>query len=239
MSKLCKSCGEYYEGEFCDKCGYGNPNIKTKSADKYKKYRKPERFRSEEDKAYYKSIDDEQAKSAPRRAPKAGIKTLAIVIVIAVGLLIFALVRAGVIFSESRDKVVEKYFSAIQSENFEDFISCFPSEIKADYENDLKQSGLAKDKYLGELYKDFEDMYGKGYKIEVKFGNEKELEKSEYSMSEYKKQYGSAPSISQAYEMAVTVKFSGSKKKEEFPMYICVGKCSGKWKILSTEGGEQ
>ena len=22
MSKLCKSCGNYYEGDHCDKCGY-------------------------------------------------------------------------------------------------------------------------------------------------------------------------------------------------------------------------
>ena len=37
MSKLCKSCGNYYEGDHCDKCGYGDPNLKTHAADKYKK----------------------------------------------------------------------------------------------------------------------------------------------------------------------------------------------------------
>jgi len=45
MSKLCKSCGNYYEGDHCDKCGYGDPNLKTHAADKYKKPTKPERFR--------------------------------------------------------------------------------------------------------------------------------------------------------------------------------------------------
>ena len=44
MSKLCKSCGNYYEGDHCDKCGYGDPNLKTHAADKYKKPTKPERF---------------------------------------------------------------------------------------------------------------------------------------------------------------------------------------------------
>ena len=37
MSKICKSCGEYYDGEYCTKCGYGNKSIKVKSVDKYKK----------------------------------------------------------------------------------------------------------------------------------------------------------------------------------------------------------
>lgn len=46
MSKLCKSCGNYYEGDHCDKCGYGDPNLKTHAADKYKKPTKPERFRT-------------------------------------------------------------------------------------------------------------------------------------------------------------------------------------------------
>lgn len=51
MSKLCKSCGNYYEGDHCDKCGYGDPNLKTHAADKYKKPTKPERFRTEEEKS--------------------------------------------------------------------------------------------------------------------------------------------------------------------------------------------
>ena len=38
MSKLCKSCGNYYEGDHCDKCGYGDPNLKTHAADKSKKH---------------------------------------------------------------------------------------------------------------------------------------------------------------------------------------------------------
>lgn len=53
MSKLCKSCGNYYEGDHCDKCGYGDPNLKTHAADKYKKPTKPERFRTEEEKELY------------------------------------------------------------------------------------------------------------------------------------------------------------------------------------------
>ena len=53
MSKLCKSCGNYYEGDHCDKCGYGDPNLKTHAADKYKKPTKPKRFRTEEEKGLY------------------------------------------------------------------------------------------------------------------------------------------------------------------------------------------
>ena len=52
MSKLCKSCGNYYEGDHCDKCGYGDPNLKTHAADKYKKPTKPERFRPRRKKSF-------------------------------------------------------------------------------------------------------------------------------------------------------------------------------------------
>ena len=234
MSKLCKSCGQYYDGEYCDKCGYGNPDIKTKADKKYKKATKPKKFQTEEDKALYAEWEAEknQGKPAPRDS-KAGIKVLIIAIVVAVCLVLYMLVKAGVIFTGSKTGAIEKNFKSVQTENYDDFISCFPSEIKKDYEADRKESGLDKKAYMSALYKDFRDIYGEGYKINVSFGNEKKLDKDEYNLKEYKAQYGSTPDISEVWEITAKLEFSGSKQTDEVSLYICVGKCSGQWKILS------
>ena len=78
MSKLCKSCGNYYEGDHCDKCGYGDPNLKTHAADKYKKPTKPERFRTEEEKELYAEWEKEKKEDTEIKRhydPNAGKKT--------------------------------------------------------------------------------------------------------------------------------------------------------------------
>ena len=88
MSKLCKSCGNYYEGDHCDKCGYGDPNLKTHAADKYKKPTKPERFRTEEEKELYAEWEKEKKEDTEIKRhydPNAGKKTLAIVAVVVIG----------------------------------------------------------------------------------------------------------------------------------------------------------
>ena len=56
MAKICKSCGSYYKGSYCEKCGYGKPDTKSKSLEKFKKAtpKKPVRFMTEEEKAAVK-----------------------------------------------------------------------------------------------------------------------------------------------------------------------------------------
>lgn len=51
MAKVCKSCGNFYKGDFCDKCGYGKEGTKSKVLEKYKKAtpKKPVRFMTEEE----------------------------------------------------------------------------------------------------------------------------------------------------------------------------------------------
>mgnify|MGYP006966652085 CR=1 FL=1 len=91
MSKLCKSCGNYYEGDHCDKCGYGDPNLKTHAADKYKKPTKPERFRTEEEKELYAEWEKEKKEDTEIKRhydPNAGKKTLAIVAVVVIGVIV-------------------------------------------------------------------------------------------------------------------------------------------------------
>ena len=237
MSKICKSCGNYYEGDYCDKCGYGDPNLKTHSADKYKKPTKSPRFQTEEDKAVYaKWQQEKQEENGMKRHydPNAGKKTLIIVAVVVVAIIFAALYKSGVIFSSTRTDVVEKYFKAIEESDFESFVDCFPKEMKNEYEAQRKEGGYGEEQVMKEvLYADFIETYGEGYTIDVSFGKETKLDKSEYDMSEYKAFYGSAPTISEAYELVVNVTFSGSKGSEDAKLYMYVGKCSGKWKIFN------
>ena len=113
MSKLCKSCGNYYEGDHCDKCGYGDPNLKTHAADKYKKPTKPERFRTEEEKELYAEWEKEKKEDTEIKRhydPNAGKKTLAIVAVVVIGVIVAVLYKSGVIFNShayvERDSII-------------------------------------------------------------------------------------------------------------------------------------
>ena len=36
-TRICKSCGAEYKGEYCDKCGYGKPDVTSKALEKMKK----------------------------------------------------------------------------------------------------------------------------------------------------------------------------------------------------------
>ena len=234
MSKLCKSCGQYYDGDYCDKCGYGNPDIKTKADKKYKKPAKPKKFRTDEDNALYKQWEDE--KNGGKRKPKdekAGIKVLIFALIVAMVLIVYLLIKSGVISLGSKTGIIEKYFKAVQTEDYDKFVSCFPDEIKEDYDRDRQSSGLDKEKYMSELFADFREMYGDDYKIALSFGNEKQLGKDEYDWKSYTDEYGSKPDVSEVWEITAKVKFSGSKDNDEVSLYICVGKCMGRWKVLS------
>ena len=128
MSKLCKSCGNYYEGDHCDKCGYGDPNLKTHAADKYKKPTKPERFRTEEEKELYAEWEKEKKEDTEIKRhydPNAGKKTLAIVAVVVIGVIVAVLYKSGVIFSSTKTEVIEKYFKSIQTSDFDSFVVLF------------------------------------------------------------------------------------------------------------------
>lgn len=246
MSKLCKSCGNYYDGDFCDKCGYGKKATASKAAAKYKKATKPQRFQTEEEKALYAKWEKEKQKEKNKKKQakvknkakgkkhsKANVIILAAVAVFAGVLIFVALYQSGVIFSNTRTQLVEDYFQAVQNSDYEKFIKCFPKEIKKDYEADKEQSGLSDREYLDVLYGDFKETYGSDYTIEIEFGKETQLSSSEYDLSDYREQYGSVPNLSEVYEMVVNVKFKGSLDEEEAKLYIDVGKCSGKWRIFN------
>lgn len=121
MSKLCKSCGNYYEGDHCDKCGYGDPNLKTHAADKYKKPTKPERFRTEEEKELYAEWEKEKKEDTEIKRhydPNAGKKTLAIVAVVVIGVIVAVLYKSGVIFNSTKTEVIKKILQVHTDKRF-------------------------------------------------------------------------------------------------------------------------
>ena len=237
MAKVCKSCGEMYSGKYCDKCGYGDPKLKnSKAAVKYKKATKPERFRSEDDKAVYAKWEKERLEARKQRRnfdKNAGVKTLIITAVVFVAVVVVVLWRSGVIFKSDKRDVVKQYFASIQNSDFDKFIDCFPSDMKDEYEQQRKEGGYSKEDVMKKvLYSSFIEQYGEGYTISVKFGKETKLEKDDYDLEEYKKAYGRKPNISEAYELVVNVTFSGTKDTQEAKLYIYVGRVGPSWKIF-------
>ena len=236
MGKICKSCGSYYSGDWCDKCGYGKPAGVSESVKKYRKAakRKPERMQTAEDKKLYAKWAKEEREEAveKRQDPKAQQHFLIVVVLAAVIVLFIALYRSGKIFSNTREEVVGQYFDSIRDGDFDKFVKCFPKEIKRDYESDMMDSGLSEDDYMKALYQDLADQYGEGYSINIKLGNETQLNADDYDMSGYKAQYGSAPKLSEVYEMVVNVSFRGSKGSDEAKLYLYVGKTGGYWRIF-------
>jgi len=230
MAKECKSCGNYYNGDYCEKCGYGK-KVTSKSAAKYKKATKPERFRTAEDSKLYAEWDKER-KEQSRSDPNRNKKFLILVLIIFIAMVLFVLYQSGVIFSNTRTEVIEQYFTAVQNKDYDKFVKCHAKEIRDEYESDRKSMGLSKSDAMEYLYGDLDTEYGEGFKIDVQFGRETKLDKDDYDLTEYKEQYGTAPSISDAYEMYVTVTFSGSKAADTANLYIYVVKTSGFWRII-------
>ncbi|WP_417122183.1 hypothetical protein, partial [Ruminococcus bicirculans (ex Wegman et al. 2014)] len=166
--------------------------------------------------------------------PNAGKKTLVIVAVVVIGVIVAVLYKSGVIFNSTKTEVIEKYFKSIQTSDFDSFVECFPNEMKNEYEQQRTEGGYGKEQVMKEvLYGDFIESYGSDYTIDVSFGRETKLKESEYDLSEYKSFYGSAPNVSEAYEIVTNVTFKGSKGSEDAKLYIYVGKCSGKWCIFN------
>lgn len=154
--------------------------------------------------------------------------------VVVIGVIVAVLYKSGVIFSSTKTEVIEKYFKSIQTSDFDSFVECFPKEMKNEYEQQRTEGGYGKEQVMKEvLYGDFIESYGSDYTIDVSFGRETKLDKSEYDLSEYKSFYGSAPNVSEAYEIVTNVTFKGSKGSEDAKLYIYVGKCSGKWCIFN------
>ena len=239
MGKICKSCGNYYSGEYCDKCGYGKPAGVAESVKKYRKAarNKPPRMQTEEDKKLYAkwAKEEKQEQLTKRTDPKAKLHFLIVVVIAAMIVTGFALYKSGAVFSNTKEDIIEQYFSSISHSDFDKFVKCFPKEIKREYEDDRQASGLGKEEYMKALYGEFTESYGEGYSINVKFGDTTPLSAEDYDMSAYKEQHGSAPKLSEVCEVVTNVEFRGTKGSQTSKLYIYVGRTNGYWHIFGMD----
>lgn len=237
MAKTCKSCGKEYKGEFCEHCGYGDPNLKTKAADKYKKSSTPVRFMTaEQKKEYYENLKKEQRERAAgkKKRDKKMVVTLIVLAAAALLLIFGTLFGTGVIgFNEKNTDVVVKYLDAINERDFDKYVSCFPKEMKKDYEKDLAESGYSEKEYMEQFNSDFAEQYGDDFTIGYQIGKTELM--TEYSLEGYKEAYGVTPNVTEAYLVVTDVTFKGSKGEETFKMNCYVGKVGRRWKLFNME----
>jgi hypothetical protein len=238
MAKTCKSCGKEYKGEYCEHCGYGNPNLKTHAADKYKKSTTPVRFMTPEQKEEYynelkKKREEETAGGRRKRNPK--MFRLMIVMIIAAVLIVFGtLFGTGVIgFNEKSSDVVVKYLEAVNERDFDDYVSCFTKEMRKDYESDLAETGYTEEEYMEAFNADFAEEYGDDFTITYDILNEDTI--TEYSLDGYEEAYGTTPNITEACLVVTDVTFSGSNGSEQFRMNFYTGKVGRHWKLFNIE----
>lgn len=236
--KICKSCGKEYKGEYCEHCGYGNPDIKTKAAEKYKKIQKPLRHMTEEEKEEYLKAQKEKPQKIKNTAPKKAVKIIVgiVCVLIIAALVLFVLYKRGYIGgSEEKEDVAAKYFQSISDRNFEDFLSCFPPALKDAYEQSAKELGLESNKALDTLYSDYNETYGNDFKINTKLGKAKTVESDaiEDYENEYKELYDEKINVSEAYVISATAAIQGSVSSKDVYYEIYTAKIGGKWYVVN------
>lgn len=221
MSRECKSCGRYFNGDKCDNCGW-EPKSGTIIMNEG----------STEERAESLQSHSEDIVSERHSDPNAGKNFLLTVAAAAVVLVVFALWKSGAIFSNTREEVVTQYFKAISEGDYDSFVKCFPKEIKADYEHDRVESGLDKKAYMQGLYGDMYSAYGSKFTIKAIITSEEKLDKSEYDMTAYTEQYGTSPELDEVYEVVTDVEFSGELSSDKALLCLYVAHSGGRWRIF-------
>ena len=240
MAKICKSCGSYYKGSYCDKCGYGKPETKSKVLEKYKKAtpKKPVRFMTEEEKAAVRITP--KADAAVRRSdPNARRNLLIAVVVVTLGVIVFVLIDRGLLFSNKKEDVISQYYTALENNDFDKFIDTMPSEIKDVYKNERSELGLSGEDYMRRFKEPLREVYGDGLTVSFSIGREEQLDKEKdaavFDLTAYKEHYGSAPSVSEIYIVHIEVTYSGSISTETVQYDCYIAKTGWKWKIFNME----
>ena len=245
MAKTCKSCGAFYSGEYCDKCGYGKPDVKSKSLEKLKKQarRKPDRFMSAEEKqkayAAERREREKRRQSGARAAadPNGRRNLLIAVAVVTVIVVLYALISGGVIFNGSKNDVIEQYFRALDENDFDKFTKAVAPEIEDIYKKERSDLGLGKEEYMKRFKQDLEAYYGTGLTISVSIGREEELDKEDFDemLAGYKEAYGSNPRLREAYVVYCEVTYSGSERTETVQYEVYAGRRFLKWRLYNVE----
>lgn len=239
MPKVCKSCGKEYKGEYCEHCGYGNPDIEIKAAKKYKT-KTPERFLPPEEQERLAKERLAQGKKPKTKTnkQKRNQKILLIVLVLAVaGIIFFVLYNQGILFKNDPEELVNQYFTAISEMDYDKYNDCFTSELADANDKGIKAQDLDKDKAMETLYSDYINVFGKDFKTTVKIDNVSDMDQGELIEEDlnYQKQYGKTLSLKEGKIIKTTVEFKGSKSSEEVEFNVYLGKVGAKWCILNVE----
>ena len=242
MPKICKSCGREYTQEYCEHCGYGNPDIKIKAAKKYKT-KTPERFLPPEEQERLAKERLAQGKKPENKTAvqkkKQKILLIALIILVA-GIILSALYTQGVLFKNSPEELVEQYFTSISEMDYDKYNECFTDDLADENDKGIKAQDLKKDEALEVLYSDYIDVYGKGFKTDVKIDKVYDMNKGEIIEEEmnYQSQFGKIISIDDGKNIKVTVKFEGSKSSTETEFIAKAAKIGSRWYILNVNETE-
>ena len=236
MTKICPSCGNYYKGESCEKCGYGKQNAGSKTLEKYKKSipKKPVRFMTQEE-ISLAGKDKKKAEMTRKVDPHARRNVLIAVLIVTFGLIIWVLVSRGMLFTNNREDVIDQYFAALDSEDFDKFTDTLVSEVKAVYVDERDEMDLSKKDYMVKFKEPLRAEYGEGFTIKMTQGKEEKLKEDEIKegLAGFQKAYKSTPSVSEAYIVYCEVEYSGTKKSETVQYSCYIGKVGWKWKIMN------
>lgn len=226
MAKYCKSCGREYKGDFCEHCGYGKKQEKSKQFDKYKSNRQ---------------IKEEKIKRNAEggKKPVSGgrIALLVLMIVAVTALIVYGLIKAEVIkLSEKTDPIAD-YFEAIAENDYDKYVSSMPEAIAETYDEYIEKSGLSKDTFLKESYYDYYEILGDSFTAEVKCGDEVELGGAEIMDAEdsFKANFNREVEFKEAFKIYTEVKFEGSEKTETYFYDVYVAKIGFSWYVVSID----
>lgn len=239
MPKICKSCGKEYTGEYCEHCGYGDPDLKIKATKKYET-KIPERFLPPEEQERLAKERLAQGKRPKTKTvkQKRNQKILLIVLVIAVlGIIFFVLFNQGVFSQNNPEELVNQYFTSISKMDYDNYNACFSSDLAKENNKGIKSQGLDKDKAMETLYSDYINVFGKGFKSTVKIDETSDMDKGDVIEQEmdYQDQYGKVVSIDEGKIVKTTVKFEGSKSSEDVKFEVYVARIGAKWCILNVK----
>ena len=239
MPKICKSCGKEYTGEYCEHCGYGNPDLKIKATKKYET-KIPERFLPPEEQERLAKERLAQGKRPKTKTvkQKRNQKILLIVLVIAVlGIIFFVLFNQGVFSQNNPQELVNQYFTSISEMDYDKYNACFSSDLAKENNKGIKSQGLDKDTAMETLYSDYINVFGKGFKSTVKIDETLDMDKGDVIEQEmdYQEQYGKSVSLEEGKVVKTTVKFGGSKSSEDVKFEVYVARIGAKWCILNVK----
>ena len=230
--KICKSCGKEYKGEYCEHCGYGDPKLKTRASDKYKKkggYVPPDQRKSTNSKPAKKNAK-KNVRGRKQRDPKQ-VRLLVVLVIAVAGIILWTLVGSGIFGAgNSSAEVVNTFFTAVNERDFGKYAGCHSKEQKNAIIDDLRETGLNERQYMDEFCAPFAEQYGEDFKVSYKIISTEPMKN--YSMDEYREAYGTVPTISEAECVNLDVTFEGSAGSETFRMQAYTAHIGLSWRML-------